>query len=273
MNSRIGFMQGRLSPIIDGRIQSFPWDYWENEILLAKDIGIQLIEWTIDSKKLESNPILLPDKQNLITELTKTGGISIPSVTSDYFMENPPWVSKSDEANEVHTSIIAGMEAIGSKVLVIPLVDNSSILNDEIELNFFEFIANIESSLREKEIKIAIESDFEPIKLSKFISKFDRQSVGINYDIGNSASLGYSPSEELNLYGDRVINVHVKDRMLGGPTVPLGTGDADLPRTLKLLEDLGYSGNYILQSARALDGKHTEAIVEYANMVEGWLHD
>jgi hexulose-6-phosphate isomerase len=40
INSRIGFMQGRLSPMIDGRIQSFPWDYWENEFSLAKEIGI-----------------------------------------------------------------------------------------------------------------------------------------------------------------------------------------------------------------------------------------
>jgi L-ribulose-5-phosphate 3-epimerase len=273
MNSRIGFMQGRLSPIIDGRIQSFPWDYWENELLLAQEIGIQLMEWTIDSKKIESNPILLPDNQKLITKLAIMSKVSIPSVTSDYFMENPPWVSKSDEVNEIHRKAIAGMQIIGSKVLVIPLVDNSSVFRDEIEVQFFEFITNIESSLRENAIKIAIESDFEPSKLSNFISRFDPDLVGINYDIGNSASLGFNTSEELDLYGDRVINVHVKDRKLGGTTVPLGTGNADLPMTVRLLEKIGYKGNYILQTARAEDGKHSEAIVKYANMVEEWLHE
>ena len=272
MNSRVGFMQGRLSPIVDGRIQAFPWDYWENEMLLAKEIGIQLMEWTIDSKELKSNPILLPDKQKLISKLTKMCSISVPSVTSDYFMENPPWISKSDEVSEVHRNIIVGMGTIGSTVLVIPLVDSSSIRNKENELNFCEFITSVENSLRENKIKIAIESDFEPVKLSKFISQFDPQIVGVNYDIGNSASLGYSTFEELNLYGERVINVHVKDRMLGGRTVPLGTGDADLPRTLQLLEEIGYEGNYILQTARAQDDRHAEAIINYANMVEGWLH-
>jgi hexulose-6-phosphate isomerase len=246
MNSRIGFMQGRFSPIIDGRIQSFPWGCWENELLLAKEIGIQLMEWTIDSKQIEINPILLP--------------------------ENPPWVSKSDEVKEIHRNTIVGMEFIGSKILVIPLVDNSSILNDEIELNFFEFISNMEKSLREHDVKIAIESDFHPTELSNFISRLDPELVGINYDIGNSASLGFSYSEELKLYGDRVINVHVKDRKLGGTTVPLGTGNADLPRTIQFLEEIGYEGNYILQTARAQDEKHTEAIVKYANMVEEWLH-
>jgi len=273
MNSRIGFMQGRLSPIIGGRIQAFPWDYWKNEFPLAKDIGIRLMEWTIDSKKIESNPILILDTQKLIIELARMSNISIPSVTSDYFMENPPWVSNSAEVDEIHRKIIAGMEMLGSKILVIPLVDNSSILNDDIELNFYEFIANIESSLREHEIRIAIESDFEPTKLLNFISKFNPDIVGLNYDIGNSASLGFNSSEELNLYGHRVINVHVKDRVLGGTTVPLGTGNADLPRAIRLLEEIGYGGNYILQTARAQNERHKEAIVEYANMVEEWLHE
>ena len=27
--NRTGFMQGRLSSIVDGKIQSFPWEEWE----------------------------------------------------------------------------------------------------------------------------------------------------------------------------------------------------------------------------------------------------
>ena len=272
INSRIGFMQGRLSPMIDGRIQSFPWNYWEDEFLMAEKIEVHLMEWTIDSKEIERNPIYLNEGRQRIAELSRSRNVSIPSVTSDYFMENPPWVSKSNNVNQIHRNTLAGMQIIGSKVLVIPLVDNSSILNDKTEFQFLEFVTNLQSSLRQHEIKIAIESDFEPSKLLNFVSKFDPELVGINYDIGNSASLGFNSSEELSLYGDRVINVHVKDRKLGGTTVPLGTGNADLPGTIQLLEHIGYKGNYILQTARAEDGKHSEAIVKYANMVKEWLH-
>ena len=266
-------MQGRLSPIIDERIQSFPWEYWENEIRLAKIIGIQLMEWIISSKNIESNPILLPSGQGLIAKLSSDSDVSILSVTSDYFMENPPWIADSDEVSELHRKILAGMKNIGSKILVIPLVDNSSIRNDDMESSFLEFITKIESSLREHEIKIAIESDFEPIKLSKFISKFDPQIVGINYDIGDRATLGFDSEFDLDLFGDRVTNVHVKDRVLGGTTVPLGTGNADLPRTIQFLGEIGYDGNYILQTARSQDGKHVEAIVKYAKMLEQWLNE
>ena len=272
-NSRIGFMQGRLSELVDGRIQAFPWDSWQTEFILAKEIGIQLIEWTIDSKEVECNPILLSEEHNSIIKLANANNISISSVTDDFFMENPPWNSDIKEVDRIHRNILTGMEIVGSRILVVPLVDNSTILDENIEANFFDFIAKLESALRKHSIKIAIESDFEPKKLSKFISKFDPEIIGINYDIGNSASLGFDPYEELNLYGDRVINVHVKDRLLGGTTVPLGSGNANLPKTIQLLEKVGYKGNYVLQTARSQDGKHTEAIVKYANMVEEWLHE
>ena len=65
--------------------------------------------------------------------------------------------------------------------------------------------------------------------------------------------------------------MHVKDRKLGGTTVPLGTGSADLPRTLRLLRERGYAGNYILQTARAADGNHAEVLARYRDMVREWL--
>ena len=34
--SRIGFMQGRLSPMVNGKIQAFPYETWKNEFAIAK---------------------------------------------------------------------------------------------------------------------------------------------------------------------------------------------------------------------------------------------
>ena len=53
----------------------------------------------------------------------------------------------------------------------------------------------------------------KPSELLKFIKNFDA-NFGVNYDTGNSASLGYDPSEEISVYGHRIINVHIKDRKL-----------------------------------------------------------
>ena len=49
---RIGFMQGRLSALVDGKIQAFPWDEWREEFPRAKALGLGRMEWTIDQERL-----------------------------------------------------------------------------------------------------------------------------------------------------------------------------------------------------------------------------
>jgi hexulose-6-phosphate isomerase len=64
--------------------------------------------------------------------------------------------------------------------------------------------------------------------------------------------------------------VHVKDRVLHGTTVPLGTGNAKFERVFAALRRAGYRGDFILQTARAADGKHAEALRRYRDMAEAW---
>ena len=60
------------------------------------------------------------------------------------------------------------------------------------------------------------------------------------------------------MYGSRIGSVHVKDRVRGGTTVPLGTGDADFPAFFSGLAQLGYGGDVILQVARGESGREVE---------------
>ena len=64
----------------------------------------------------------------------------------------------------------------------------------------------------------------------------------VNYDSGNSSSLGYHPRDEFAAYGCRVGSVHIKDRVRGGGTVPLGTGNADFPALFAALKKIAYRG-------------------------------
>ncbi|MET0677606.1 MAG: TIM barrel protein, partial [Bradyrhizobium sp.] len=127
------------------------------------------------------------------------------------------------------------------------------------------------ASLSQQGIKVVFESDLPPAALAHFIAKFPREVFGINYDSGNSAALGYDPAEEIAAYAPRILNVHVKDRLLGGTTVPLGTGSADLAKAIRLIERSGYRGQYILQTARAADGNHAGALARYRDMTVGWI--
>jgi hexulose-6-phosphate isomerase len=270
---KIGFIQGRLSPIANNRIQQFPWDSWQNEFNLASAIDIKIIEWTIDTFKFYENPLINLNQWEEIIIIAEKYNISIPSVTCDYFMENPPWKADLKLIKEGISSILQGMRNIKSTILVVPLVDNSS-LPDSSSVKIIEnLFTDLIPEIIQNKLQIAFECDLNPEKLSEFISKFDRNYFGINYDIGNSSSLGFNPTEEFRAYGSRIINVHVKDRKLNGTSVPLGEGDADFLGIFRLLHKENYQGNLILQTARSKEGKDSEVLVKYKKLVENWWEE
>jgi L-ribulose-5-phosphate 3-epimerase len=271
ISSKIGFMQGRLSPIYYGRIQTFPWMHWKEEIEIASKNQFEILEWTADTLTINKNPILNISSTSEILECLSKCNIEIPSLTCDYFMENPPWKKNSEEVYNLIAQILIGMSKLGTKLLIIPLVDNSSLKSSKDEKFVIEFFKKFEEQLMHLGIKISFEMDYEPNKLIHFISQFPHTIYGINYDIGNSASFGFLPELEFECYGARITNVHVKDRLYRGSTVPLGQGSADLPKVFKLLNQSNYSGNYILQTARAENNNHLEVMLKYRTATQNWI--
>ena len=51
-------MQGRLSAIVNNKIQSFPEKSWHKEFKKLSEINLDQLEWTLDYKNLSKNPIL-----------------------------------------------------------------------------------------------------------------------------------------------------------------------------------------------------------------------
>ncbi len=80
---------------------------------------------------------------------------------------------------------------------------------------------------------------------------FDKQYFGINYDLGNSASLGYNIDDEFKNYSKYIKNIHIKDRVYNGNTVRLGNGDANFKKLFKNLKKYRYRNMLIFQTARS----------------------
>jgi L-ribulose-5-phosphate 3-epimerase len=276
MTNEIGFMQGRLSPMVDGNIQAFPWSFWQQEFPVAESLGLGLMEWTLDQDRLYQNPLLTLQGQQEIRGLCKAHKLAIPSLTGDCFMQAPFWKCQRQAKVALEMDFIAIAHAcaeIGIRMIVVPLVDNGGLENEYQEETLLAFMLAQADLFRELRLNIIFESDFIPSELARFISLLPADVFGVNYDIGNSAALGYKPEEEFAFYGTRIVNVHVKDRALGGTTVPLGTGDADFPAVFRLLRDTGYAGNLIMQTARAKDDDHTGALRQFMGQIESWAKD
>ena len=272
--SHIGFMQGRLSPMVEGKIQAFPWEHWQQEFQIANKIHIHYMDWTIDQEGLIENPLMTETGQSEILYLCEKYDIKIPSLTGDCFMQFPFWKQVGDASNLLKSDflkVVKNCSKIGIKLIVVPLVDNGAIENVEQEDNLINFLKLNRDLFLLCGIKILFESSFNPKELSRFIKRLDPQVFGINYDIGNSAAFGFDSDEELSEYGDRILNVHVKDRKFGGTTVKLGAGDANFAKVFTGLSSLNYMGNFILQTARADDDGHASVLSEYRDLTMHWL--
>jgi L-ribulose-5-phosphate 3-epimerase len=264
---KIGFMQGRLSPPVDGKIQAFPWQHWRDEFPAAQALGFGLMEWTLDAERLYENPIMTPEGRREIAALAKRHGIAIDSLTGDFFMQAPFHKASGAERERRVRDLRAVAQAcseLGVRFLVIPLVDAGRMDTPQEETDVLATFAS------RFDATIVFECDYKPRELARFIAQLGPE-YGINYDIGNSASLGYDPVEEIHAYGSRILNVHVKDRIRGGTTVPLGTGNANFPAAFSALRRARYDGNYILQTARATQGDHAAVLRRYRDMTERWL--
>ncbi len=267
-------MQGRLSPPVDGRIQAFPRDRWREEFILADEVDLRIMEWTLDHDRLLENPLMTVAGRQEIRQLSERHQVTIPSLTGDCFMQAPFWKARGEERVRREDDLLAVMESCSQArvaLVVIPLVDNGRIEDRGQENDLVDSFSRHLGALVDLSVRIAIESDFPPKELQRLIERFDPAVVGINYDIGNSAALGYRADEELETYGDRIFNVHVKDRHFGGTTVELGQGSANFDLVFQSLAGVSYRGNYILQTARSASGNHGAALNRYREMVEEWI--
>jgi hexulose-6-phosphate isomerase len=191
-------------------------------------------------------------------------------------MQAPFWKAAPDRMAELQRDFVAIVRAcseVGIRMVVVPLVDGGRLESRQQEDLLVAYLLAQVPMLAETGVSIVFESDYLPADLALFMRRLPAAHFGVNYDSGNSASLGFHPTEEFACYGDRVVNVHIKDRVRGGTTVPLGSGDADFPALFTALAARRYPGLFILQTARAADGRHGEVLRGYRDTVQHWLRE
>jgi hexulose-6-phosphate isomerase len=249
----IGIMQGRLLPPVGERIQAFPADRWRDEFPLAEAAGLAAIEWIYETHGRDRNPLVTDEGLAELRALSAKHGVAVRSVCADYFMEEP-LVRAAPAALAARLAhlrwLIERCRAAGIERVVLPFVDASDVRTPEEEAALLDTLRAVESDAAKAGVELHLEMAFPPERFAAFLARLPGR-IRVNYDSGNSASLGYAPRDEFAAYGARIGSVHVKDRRRGGGTVPLGEGDADLPAFFAELRRLGYQGDIVLQVARS----------------------
>ncbi|NDF25659.1 MAG: sugar phosphate isomerase/epimerase [Thaumarchaeota archaeon] len=266
-------MCGRLSPQVDNKIQIFPTAHWKNEFKIASSCGFDSIEWIFD---LQQNPILDEQGLNEMKDLSTEHNIQINSLCCDYFMERLLFNVSESELNknlEILQKLIMSCNKLGIKILELPFVDSSSLKTDDEENQVVKNMDKCISLAEKNNILVTFETDLKPRRFEQFLKKFKHKNIAANYDTGNSASLGYDVSEEISVLGSWISNIHIKDRILHGKTVDLGTGNTNFDQFFSELQKINYRGDLIIQGARNDSNEKPEVTCKrYLDFVKQYVH-
>lgn len=249
----LGLIQGRLTPSNGRGIQFFPSGpgEWEREFELASAAGISSIEWVCEPDSL----LFTKEGQEAVRAVVKETGITVRNMDLHELLTKADIASHPDELFE---KICSGLAAVGGGTVELPLMDASSLIPRETRESRIAALRRFVAIAKKHKISVGVETDLVPAALVALLHEVPE--VSVVYDVGNSAGLGYDLEEELSAYGQYISNVHIKDKPVGGATVPLGTGSVDFPKLFLLLRKINYTGAMTLQAARGEDGKEAETI-------------
>jgi sugar phosphate isomerase/epimerase len=87
-------------------------------------------------------------------------------------------------------------------------------------------------------------------------------------EVGHFHKAGVPWQAGCDLLGDRIALVHVKD-MIGGQSVPFGTGEIELPALFRHLRAAGYDGDYVVE----IEVADRENTLRYLQEAIGYLQE
>ncbi|HXW90821.1 MAG TPA: sugar phosphate isomerase/epimerase [Terriglobales bacterium] len=227
---------------------------------MAAAVPFDYLEWIYDLYGRDVNPLDVPEGVALLRNFIDSSGVGIRSVCLNYFMDKLPVCCTDREREERLREvalILGNARAIGVKRAVLPFLDTSAIRNRDDFRALVELLTAAIPLAEESGVELHLESSLNPSEVARLLDLLPHGVLKIAYDSGNSASLGFTPAEEFSAYGERIGSVHIKDRMLHGATVPLGTGNADFKTLFVELERVNYRGDFTLEVARGTPGDET----------------
>ncbi len=250
---RLGIIQGRLLPPVNGHIQEFPTG-WEEELDLLSKNNMTHVEWLITKNSFDNNPILKETNFNFSKHVS--------SICVDNLVD-----SRITEREFLFSNLLPVCAAAvrhGIRKITVPILEDSSMEQDETRDVFVNLMKEV--STKYPQIEFCFEAELSSDKLLEILNS--SSNFYVTYDTGNITSYGEDHENYLNKLSKFIKNVHLKDRTYDAKTVEPGTGDTNFKLIFETLNKIGYNGPYTIQTARGKTGDELNTILKHKNYFE-----
>jgi sugar phosphate isomerase/epimerase len=132
--------------------------------------------------------------------------------------------------------------------VVIPMLEVGEIQDVKEEVLLLECLKRPLTLARAVGVMLAVESNMPADRYLQLITQAGDPALGICFDTGNRTAIGANIVADIGRLAPYVCGVHIKDRPLNGPNVPLGEGAVPFDTFFSRLAGSGYSGPLILET-------------------------
>jgi L-ribulose-5-phosphate 3-epimerase len=242
---KLGIIQGRLLPPVNGKIQEFPKDNWKEEFDILDEIGLNHIEFIVTKESFfDFTNLSLKEYSNRIS------AICCDNLIDEEFY-------KLDFLTEQLIPICELAKRDGIKNINIPLLEQSSLK----EHNFQKFSKNILEISNTYNLNFNFEIE-SPLEASLSLVNLSDRFYFI-YDTGNLNYIKVDHKDYIENIILKISQVHLKDRDIDGSHYP-GSGTTNFKLIFDLLRNYNFSGPFTIQTKRGGSGLESKTIHQHS---------
>lgn len=270
-------VQGRLTKQRDERLHVFPQtpEEREQEFKKARELGFEAIEWLFYFPEWEKNPIFSRDGAEEINRLRSAYNMTIASLDADYFVDKGFKGEDAQSSKTILNRLISKCKKRGVSRIVIPFFGANAIEHGQDKKEILKNLAPCVVHAEKNNIQLLFEAPLPAEELEEFIKRFESAAIRVNYDTGNMTTLlGKKVPDDMRKLSSLIESIHIKDRKFGATTsYPLGEGETPFTDIFRTLQDIGYHGLLICETARDPKTDDFQLMKRYKTFLDEKIRD
>jgi len=136
--------------------------------------------------------------------------------------------------------------AMGADVVLLAFFGDGEILKDKKgRQRVADKMKRLAPAAEEAGVVFGVESTLNADQHMRLLDEINSPAVKVYYDVGNMTHRGYDVPAEIRQLGDRICEVHIKDRK-----DLYGRGEVDFPAVKKALDDIGYRDWLVMEGTK-----------------------
>ncbi|MDC7226279.1 MAG: L-ribulose-5-phosphate 3-epimerase [Spirochaetales bacterium] len=232
---------------------------WQERFEQAGRAGYDFVEFSVDDSDARLAKLEWSDAERSEFRIqAKASGLFVPTMALSGNHRFP--IGSEDEAVRTHAMEILD-KAIGlASDLGIRLIQVAGY--DELEdrpgteRTAARYAENLDKSLRiaqKRGVMLAIENMGVPFmdsirKVMNYVEMFNTPYLQVYADIGNSYAMGQDVEADIESARGHIAAMHIKDTKPGiVRNIPFGEGTVDFPKCFRKIENIGYTGLFVLE--------------------------